>query len=74
MCVHIKIHVVTCTKTTNIIRFSNQNKNKANLVLNPSHETKQTKTKTRHVWNKNPTRFYYNEYKKIEQGYDKKCT
>jgi hypothetical protein len=31
-------------KITKITRFSNQNKNKASLVLNPNREAKQIKT------------------------------
>lgn len=31
----------TCMKTTKTKRFYNLNKNKAGLVLNPNHETKQ---------------------------------
>ncbi len=34
------------TKTTKITIFFNQNKNKASLVLNLDHETKQTRTRT----------------------------
>jgi hypothetical protein len=43
---------------------------KVGLVLNSNCETK--KTKTQHVQNKNPTKFYWKEETKIEQGYDKK--
>jgi len=49
-------------KITKITRFSNQNKNKASLVLNPNREAKQIKT-----WqskNKNPTRVIAKKKKK----------
>jgi len=48
-------------KKNNTTRFSNQNKNKAILVQNPNRETKQIRTKTWHVWNKNPEIFYCKE-------------
>jgi hypothetical protein len=38
--------------------FFNPNENKVGLGPNPDHETKQTKTKTWHVRNKNLTKFY----------------
>jgi len=60
-------------KTNNTTRFFNQNKNKASLIQNPNCETKQTKTKTWHIWNKNPKIFYCKEKTKKEQGYDKNC-
>jgi hypothetical protein len=62
------------TKTIKIIRFSNQNQNKASLVLNQNHETKQIRTRMWHVWNKNPTKIYYEKWTKIERSYNKKGT
>ncbi len=43
---------------------------RACLILNPNHEIKKMKTRTKHMKNKNPIRFYYK--KGIKQGYDKK--
>jgi hypothetical protein len=37
------------TKTSKTTRYFNQNDNKVGLVLNPEHETKQTKTRTQHM-------------------------
>jgi hypothetical protein len=45
-------------------------KTKVCLIPNLDHETRKTKTKTWHVQNKIPTRFYCKE--KTKQGYDKK--
>jgi hypothetical protein len=61
------------TTTTNTIRFFNQNENNACLILNLECGTKQTRTRTQHMRNKNQTRFYCKE--ETKQGYDKKkCT
>jgi hypothetical protein len=62
------------TKTIKTKIISNQNKNKVGLVLNLNHETKQIRIRMQHVWNKNPTKFYYKFFLKIEQGYNKKVT
>jgi acid phosphatase class B len=43
---------------------------RASLIPNPYYETTKTKTKTWHVQNKNPIRFYCK--KETKQGYDKK--
>jgi hypothetical protein len=42
------------------------------IFPNPNCETKQTRTRTQHMQNKNPMKFYCKEKIKIEQGYDKK--
>jgi hypothetical protein len=34
---------------------------KVNLVLNPNHETRKTRIKTQHVWNKNQSKFFCKE-------------
>jgi hypothetical protein len=34
-------------------------KTHANLIPNPNHEARKIRTRTQHVQNKNPTRFYY---------------
>jgi hypothetical protein len=47
-------------------------KTRASIFPNPNCETKQTKTRTQHMQNKNPMKFYCKEEIKIEQGYDKK--
>jgi ATP adenylyltransferase/5',5'''-P-1,P-4-tetraphosphate phosphorylase II len=59
---------ITNIKTTKIIGFPNQNENKGCLIPNPNNEIK--KTRTRHVQNKNPKRYYCKEG--IEYDYDKK--
>jgi hypothetical protein len=43
-----------------------------NLVRNLNHETRKTKTKIQHMQNKNPTRFYYKNKIRTNQGCDKK--
>jgi len=45
---------------------------RACLVMKPDHERKRKRTKTRHMQNKNPTRFCCKG--KIKQGYNKKKT
>jgi hypothetical protein len=42
----VMVFDVTSTKTTKITTKINQNKNKAGLIINPNHETKQTRTRT----------------------------
>jgi len=49
----LRIHVVMNTKTTNITGFSTQKKTKTGLVPNLDHETKQIRTRIRHIQNKN---------------------
>jgi hypothetical protein len=49
------------TKTTETTRFLPKMKTKVGLIPNSDHETKKTRTRTRHVQKKNPTRFYYKE-------------
>jgi hypothetical protein len=41
------------------------------LVPNPDCEAKKTKTKTQHVQNKNPRRFFYKNKIRTKQIYDK---
>jgi hypothetical protein len=40
---------------------------KVGLIPNLDHETRIIGTKTWHIWNKNLTRFYYNEKTKTKQ-------
>jgi hypothetical protein len=61
-------------KITKFIRFFNPKwEQNVGLIPNPNHEARKTKkkeTKTWHVQNNNPTRFYCKI--EIEQGCDKK--
>jgi hypothetical protein len=61
------------TKTTKFTKFSNQKKKEgACWVPNPNGEIlKRRRIGTWHVWNKNPTRFYYKKKTKTKQGYAK---
>jgi len=45
---------------------------RVNLIPNLDLETKNTRIKTQHMWDKNPTRFYCNNKTRIEQNCDKK--
>lgn len=45
---------------------------KVNLVPLKNLETKKTRIKTQHMWNKNLTRFYCNDRIRREQSCDKK--
>jgi hypothetical protein len=57
-------------KTTKIIGFSNQNKNKGRPSSKSRLWNKKNKNKYMTHTNKNPTKFYCKE--KIEQGYNRK--
>jgi hypothetical protein len=59
----IKCHFVSWPQKQPTLRTFNQNENKLGLVLNLEHETKQTKTRTQHIRNKNQTIFYCKIYK-----------
>jgi hypothetical protein len=50
----------------------NQDENKGKPNPKSRSWNKKTKTRTWHVWNNNPIRFYCKEEIKIKQGYDKK--
>lgn len=67
-----QVQSVMGTKTTKTTRSFNQNENEACLVSNPYSETKQIRTKTCQVWNKNLTKNYCNEKIETKQSYDKK--
>jgi hypothetical protein len=43
---------------------------RANIIPDPSYETRKIRTRTQHMGNKSPTRFYYKE--ETKQNYDKK--
>jgi hypothetical protein len=52
--------------------FLTKTKTYASLILNPNRETKKTRIRTKHVQDKNPTRFYCKNKTKIKQGCDQK--
>ncbi len=52
--------------------FKTKTRTWVGLVLNPDYGTRKKITRTRHVQNKNPTKFYYKNKTKIEPGCHKK--
>jgi len=51
--------------------FLTKTKTSACIFSNPNCETKNSRTRTQHMKNKNPTRYYCMEKTKTKQGYDK---
>jgi hypothetical protein len=55
-----------CHGHENNQNFVTKTRTKASLVPNLYHDIKKPRTRTWHVWNKNPTKFYRKKETKIE--------